>query len=97
MIVMPSRPLSNLRRTTLLLAGLCALGVCLGACASGQDREAYFESRSTLVTAKPGTGSTRVALWPAGAWGRSTIAVADRRTATDARPDLPAAPTDSTR
>ncbi len=83
-------------RLALSLAGICALASCLGACASGHERETYFESRETLVTAKPGNGSARVAMWPAGEWGHSTFAVADKRTASDTRPPVQAPVPDST-
>jgi hypothetical protein len=84
-------------RLAFWLAGVCALAACLGACASGHEREAYFESRETLVAAKPGSGSARVAMWPAGAWGHSTFAVADRRTASDTLPPVQSPASDSTR
>jgi hypothetical protein len=83
----------SISRSTWLLAAAGLLSS-LGACASSADREAYFESRSALVAAQPGNGATRVVLWPSTPWGRSTVAVADRRSVSDVRPVLPI---DSTR
>ena len=72
-----------------LLAAVVAIAAALGGCAAGSDREAYFESRSAVVSAQPGTGVARLALWPSAAWGRSTVALADRRTTSDVAPTLP--------
>src|SRR4029077_195386 len=60
----PPKPRPN----TLVLTGFCALAACLGACANA-DREAYFQSRASVVQPQPGNGSARVALWPAGLLG----------------------------
>ena len=83
--------LMHCRRSIPLLAA-AALALILGACATASDREAYFESRSSVIAAQPGTGTSRMAVWPTSTW-RSTVAVADRRTASD----TPLAPSDSTR
>jgi hypothetical protein len=84
--------LMHCRRSIPLLAAAAALACVIGGCATASDREAYFESRSAVIVAQPGTGTSRMAVWPAGTW-RSTVAVADRRTASD----MPVAPSDSTR
>jgi hypothetical protein len=84
----------SISRSTWLLAA-AGLLMPLAACASSAEREAYFESRTAVVAAQPGSGATRVVLWPASPWGRSTVAVADRRSTSDISPILPA--TDSTR
>src|SRR4051812_18704057 len=69
------------RRSTMTLAILAGAAIVSGACMGGcsySTREAYFDSRAALVEPRAGDGSTRLVLWPAGAWGRSAIALADR-------------------
>ena len=90
----PMHPLRAILKSASLPAAATILFL-LGACASSSDREAYFQSRQAVVTAQPGNGIARLALWPSNAWGRSTVAIADRRSTSDIAPKLPAA--DSTR
>lgn len=83
--------LMHYRRSIPFLAA-AAFALILGACATASDREEYFASRSAVIAAQPGSGTGRMAVWPASSW-RSTVAVADRRTASD----TPQAPSNSTR
>jgi hypothetical protein len=82
---MTGMPFYRLKSALLVLTAAAA--VVLGGCAaSSSDREDYFASRNTLVSAQPGNGTSRVALWPAGAIGKSSVAMADRQRPSDAPP-----------
>ena len=78
---------TSLSSRTLAPVGLAALCVALlGGCVNSQ-REAYFQAHAAVVQPHTGSGSARLALWPATPWGRSTLAAVDHQS--DEVPLLP--------
>jgi hypothetical protein len=72
-------------RPALLLAAMAVLTGVLGGCTAASNREAYFDARAAQVPSQPGSGASRVALWPGGAWNQASVADANDRTRADVR------------